>query len=553
MEVQCKGKSSDTTVVIPAAGGSRDVLGRNSDYPAALIRLGNRPIIFLTIEYLIEQGFKKFRIGVTPEFLRNFRGTLKILEKRAYIEYVEGELGDSPLGTIFKLISDLPKESPVLINLGDTFCKWTCSNLYDYESFILLGKVSEHERWSTAKINSESFLTELYKKDSLVSGDYAICGVFWWKRCDDLISKFPSNHSGDIIEVLKPYMGTRVRALFPEVWCDSDHGDMRENSRHRILESRTFNKIEIDQFRGIIRKTSTNSNKIIREIQYYNNLPSQLKIFFPRMVQFSENQTEIFQDLEYYSYPTLSEIYCYEDAPRFVWKRIFEKLSRITFEEFAHEEYKFEGKKISLIEVFIKKTQDRIVQNLNKDKIINQILSMSLPNINDKPNLGVAEILLQSADILASLTSPWTIIHGDFCLSNILCDLDTNNIKLIDPRGGFETSTCFGPQVYDVAKLGHSLLGRYDLIIADQFELDLNRLSESRIKLEIFDSPWHAELESDFLSIYLNGRFDQRIAKLLSGLVLLSIPSFHLDKFDRAVALLVQGLKISNEALEELR
>ena len=48
------------TVVIPAAGGSRDVLGRNSDYPAALIRLGSKPIVYLAIQYLIQKGFKNF-------------------------------------------------------------------------------------------------------------------------------------------------------------------------------------------------------------------------------------------------------------------------------------------------------------------------------------------------------------------------------------------------------------------------------------------------------------------------------------------------------------
>jgi hypothetical protein len=450
-------------------------------------------------------------------------------------------------------VSELPQENPILINLGDTLCKWNLAIFEDSECAILLESVPDNERWSTANLSPGSSIDAVFEKGSTIGGDFGICGVFWWASGKELISSFPEDFTfGDITKILIPHTGTTMRGVFPDVWCDSDHGDMRENSKHKILASRNFNNIAIDDFRGMIRKTSTNTEKLIREIKYYKNLPQELGIFFPRMVKSSENIPQVFQDLEYYSYPTLSDIYCFEDAPRFVWKRILEKLSRITFQEFSQPQFKSEDSEIPLTEVFIEKAHRRNLLLAQETNPISHLLELSSLVINGELNFGVKDVLMRSSKVLKTVDSPWTIIHGDYCLSNILSDLDTNNIKLIDPRGGFEVASCFGPQLYDVAKLGHSLVGRYDLIIADKFILDLEKLKNSEVRLEILDSPHHLEIEEEYLSTYLAGQVDRNIAKLLSGLLLISIPGFHLEHPDRAIAMLVQGLRICNQVLEEI-
>jgi hypothetical protein len=351
---------------------------------------------------------------------------------------------------------------------------------------------------------------------------------------------------------LNPFVGKGMRGIVPEVWCDSDHGDMRENSRHRILESRSFNTIEIDDFRGTIKKSSTNSKKLVMEIEYYKKLPSELKVFFPRMLDYSENSENAYQVLEYYSYPTLSEIYCFEDAPKFVWKRILEKLSRITFEEFSSVGHQISDSQPTLNEVFIDKTEFRNIEIAKREDELSALLSARELVINGRRYKGANAVLAESKKIIDSLTIESAVIHGDICLSNSLCEPDSNNIKLIDPRGGFIEPSCFGPQLYDVAKLGHSLIGRYDLIVADKFSVDLKNLAKFEVGLEIYQTPSHFEIESEFLNTYLNGQVPIALAKLLSGLILLSIPIFHLDKLDRACAMMLQGIRISNDALQEL-
>ncbi len=543
----------NTTVVIPAAGGSRDVLGRISDFPAALIRLGSKPIIYLSIEYLIEQGFRNFRIGVQSRYLSNLQNVLKSFESEANIEFYEGVIGESSIGTLNRLIDGLPESSPILINLGDTLCKWDTNLLKDSSTAILVEKVPETERWSTASLDEENFVTKIYEKGNSSSGVFGICGVYWWRSASGLLSVFPKDLAGaEISDVLNPFVGKAMRGITPEVWCDSDHGDMRENSRHRILESRSFNRIEIDDFRGTITKSSTNVEKLKMEIEYYKNLPSDLRIFFPRMLDYSIAPEKTFQVLEYYSYPTLSEIYCYENAPNFVWKRVLEKLSRITFDEFSSTGQQVVESQPTLREVFIDKTESRNLELAKRHDQLSKLLTSHELKINATKYMGVPEILSQSKKVLDLLTSQNSVIHGDFCLSNILCEPDSNNIKLIDPRGGFSEASCFGPQLYDVAKLGHSFLGRYDLIIADKFVLDLSNLGNYEIGFQIFETASHSEIEAEYLDTYLNRRVAKPVAKLLSGLLLLSNPIFHLDRVDRAAAMIVQGMRLSNDALQEL-
>ncbi len=90
----------------------------------------------------------------------------------------------------------------------------------------------------------------------------------------------------------------------------------------------------------------------------------------------------------------------------------------------------------------------------------------------------------------------FSIVHGDLCFSNILFDIKTNILRLIDPRGEFGEFDIYGDVRYDIAKLSHSVSGRYDFIINDLFQLnrlgcELNYLIEdthsSRIAAEVFE------------------------------------------------------------------
>ena len=119
--------------------------------------------------------------------------------------------------------------------------------------------------------------------------------------------------------------------------------------------------------------------------------------------------------------------------------------------------------------LFTEKTKSRILKYAQAENFdLSHRLSLngkSLPSIND-----IIDDL--DVDIEKDSINSTSIMHGDFCFSNILYDFKSQSIKVIDPRGlsgdGKEQSI-YGDLRYDVAKLAHSVIGKYDFIIAGRF------------------------------------------------------------------------------------
>ena len=47
----------------------------------------------------------------------------------------------------------------------------------------------------------------------------------------------------------------------------------------------------------------------------------------------------------------------------------------------------------------------------------------------------------------------------------------SETLKILDPRGNFGIDGVYGDIRYDIAKLMHSIIGRYDFIINDLFAI----------------------------------------------------------------------------------
>ena len=76
-----------------------------------------------------------------------------------------------------------------------------------------------------------------------------------------------------------------------------------------------------------------------------------------------------------------------------------------------------------------------------------------------------------------------------------------NNIKLIDPRGLNEKGekTIFGDLEREVAKLGHSIVGLYDLIIANNIVVHMRLIKSSiNIDLDIYSDERQHEIINKF-------------------------------------------------------
>jgi dTDP-glucose pyrophosphorylase len=535
--------------LIPAAGTTRDVFGRYSSFPSALVKIAGSPIIIRIIESLEEKGIGEFRIGILSENREDFEYCLQRFKGRVNINLFEIDLTESPVSTIQQLSRNLPYSHSVLINLGDTFCEFALDELTHTPVSLLVAEVDDTERWATLDMDIDGRVLRLMEKNTNSKSKIGICGVYWFENSVVFNRKISALGNKDFIStLLSSYYDQDLFAVHSKNWFDSDHDDQSENSNKKLIESRSFNSLEIDRFRGIITKRTSNWEKLDREIQYYERIPKELQVFYPRMIQFSRSIHNQYQELEFYSYESLSGNFVYNCPRPYIWRQIFAKLRQISLIEFSRHESVIQNN--GLEGIFIDRLKTRFESILESKNILSELVTEDLITINGKVYSGVNQILADAKVIFSTLKSPVTFIHGDFCLSNILCDLDTLNIRLIDPRGGFETPSNYGFQLYDMAKLGHSIIGGYDFIIHGQFKLEISSVSKSTFDFDIFTTHTHKEIENLFYEVYIDGSIDRNLLDLSIGLVMLGIPSFHFSNPNHALALFLRGIQMSNDALE---
>jgi hypothetical protein len=156
----------------------------------------------------------------------------------------------------------------------------------------------------------------------------------------------------------------------------------------------------------------------------------------------------------------------------------------------------------------------------------------------------IAERLAQAMDLRSGRIA--CAMHGDFCFSNLLYDSRNRRIKALDPRGGYDrTPSLFGDLRYDLAKLGHSIVGRYDQIVAGRHRLSRDG-GDFALEFEpVACQPWLAEALGE-LSVDGLGGLAQPVRAVTASLFLSMLP-LHADRPDRQQAFLANALRLWRE------
>ncbi|EKR5485017.1 capsular biosynthesis protein, partial [Campylobacter jejuni] len=209
--------------------------------------------------------------------------------------------------------------------------------------------------------------------------------------------------------------------------------------------------------------------------------------------------------------------------PNYVWKRIFKSLKE--FLDKLHS-FKSNDKDINFNckEKTLKRLQEFSMQSgidLHKNIVIN---SKSYPSILT---------LVDKLDFYMNDIDEFSLIHGDFCFSNIMYDFRAGAIKTFDPRG-FDFNgkiTPYGDKKYDFAKLVHSVFGLYDFIIAGFFECKVN---SDNIEFFIEEDVNILDIQKEFLDVF---DIDDNIKALTLHLFLSMLP-LHNDFKEKQMAFL---------------
>ena len=459
-----------------------------------------------------------------------------------------GDLGK----TIFTGLNEIKKKSNikrVVINFGDTLVFENLENLpddgfyYSEDTFSNTWTFFEDDNNGIKRIIDK----EKNKNNSNINIKKLFVGVFSFSDIDYLIECFKKienkNSKMDsfyeaILEYEKKYHLTAIKTT---TWCDVGHQDRYFNAQLGV-KAREFNHITIDSNRGILTKTSSEKDKFIGEILWYIKLPKDLEYVRPRIFSYSLEYENSFVSMEYYSYYTLHELLLYSDISQKQWNTIFNKIKFIC-DDFSRYKVSDENINTSLKSIYLDKTIQRLNKlrdNKNFKKYFEEPIYI---NGNKYKNLlEIIDILKEKIPNILFNINDFTIIHGDLCFSNILVDSDNSFVKLIDPRGKFGSFDIYGDSRYELAKLFHSIDGKYDYIIEEQFDLSVDNTS---IDYQIKEQQRDFDMYEEFLKVFSDIDFDKKKEiEIIESLLFLSMIPLHNESLRQQYVMLATGIEI---------
>lgn len=319
--------------------------------------------------------------------------------------------------------------------------------------------------------------------------------------------------------------------------------------------TRAYNDIEVKNI-NTVTKTSSDI-KLKKEFLYYNNVPTQLKIFNPRIIKFSEINNNFELEMEYYAYKNLSSFFINQHIDFELWDNIskfiftslkeFEKVKYGSFSE--HDIKKF------MYSMYVEKTQKEYLNLRNNFEFFNNLSKNSKVIINEEEYSNF-EIIWDKIEkhinkYITEGKEPLSFIHGDFCFSNILCGVSDSkqvSLKYIDPRGTFGIDGCHGDRYYDLAKLKHSVDGGYEYIIYDLFKIESH---QNKINFSFNDDNKKTIL--NLLNKNIFDKFDQNKIDLIQGLIYIGMCARHYDSLDRQKIMFSTGIRLLNNFLRDIQ
>lgn len=364
------------------------------------------------------------------------------------------------------------------------------------------------------------------------------CGYFAFSSGAELVRAI-SQVRGSFIAGINKYL-QRCPMRMEEIldWYDFGHIQTYFRSRRLVTTARAFNSLQITN--NTVRKLSSDTFKMKAEAEWFENVPSKIQPYTARLLDKGNQGQKAFYSTEYQYAPNLSELYVFSAIGRVSWKKIltscaeFLEICSTTLGDRPRDDYSrllIGSKLVKRLEQFAKETDFDIEHEL----VCNGCKMPSLLEISHQLEKMV------SFDPGARAT----VMHGDFCFSNILYNSRNNRISVIDPRGYVfsDKHEIYGDIRYDIAKYSHSVDGLYDFIISGRYDLKQN----GRYNFDLnFDISSHRQwLQSAFSEMNIGGvSVSSTEIRALTTSLFISMLPLHSDRPDRQNAFIANALRL---------
>jgi len=513
----------------------------------AMIPINGKPVIGWILDELLFKGIRQATV-----VLREQDSRLQAFLQRAYAGRMEVAI--APLreeGTIVQSIRAglcrTPTDGLVRIILGDTLIR---DSFEGDQDFVYVGEVEDSRRWCVAVTGHFGQIVDYLDKQELFNPPYqALAGYYHLRRGDHLrtcVERCVANGESELSDVLRRYqISYPIQAQPVKEWFDLGHIDNLVDARRRLLQPRYFNSLTINPVLNTITKVSQHSQKLTDELAWYQDIPDELKILTPRILINENARGEVQITQEYYGYPTLAELYTYGELHADIWLSILRHVLRV-HQEFRSYSGQLEPELVRAM--YADKTWQRLATLREQDAHWQALLAQETVVFNNRQlrNIYALEEAVNARAQELAESAPICVIHGDFCFSNILFDINNQIIRLIDPRGSFGRSGIYGDARYDIAKLRHSVRGLYDYIMADMFEMQ-ETPGGYRGQVYIDGRPQVVAAEFDRMLASIGYNLDE--IRFIEGLLFVSMVPLHKGNRQRQQLLYLTGLSQLNEVL----
>ena len=537
-------------VIIPSAKLVPEELQKLGKLPAIIYPI-NQKIAF---DYIYDQ-YKNLHTKVDVICYENADKVERRLRKVIGNEIKVRKLPElHDLGyTILYAIENI--DEPVVINFADTIVMNPIADISGDAFFYQEDYMSE--TWTYFDEES-GIITHIYDKEAineeikkkLFVGVFKIINIHDFRECLRNAVQQKNKKMNSFYYALELYSKKHpMQAVLTNNWFDIGHEDKYYNSKLEV-RAREFNHITIDKNRGILKKTSDDKDKFIGEIKWYLKLPADVEYVRPRIFNYSTSYVNPYVSMEYYAYHTVHELFLYGDLTLQQWIDIFNRI-RFVCDDFKRYTVQDANIRPALEEMYLTKTLQRFEKMKKDERFITFFESPIV--VNGERYLPLNEIIIALEKAVPEMlydVDTFNIIHGDLCFANIMVDSNFSFIKVIDPRGKFGTYDIYGDFRYELAKLFHSVDGKYDFIIKDLFDLDYN--SETAcINYRIQNRKRDFNLYKVFLDTFsaeVGG--DLKKIELIEALLFLSMIPLHGESIRHQMAMLGTGLEILNRVID---
>lgn len=307
------------------------------------------------------------------------------------------------------------------------------------------------------------------------------------------------------------------------------------------FDSRYFNSIEGNEY--ILVKRSANKQKIHAEYNFYHLLPDDMKYWF--VMPFNYEET--------------SEVACYS------MERLHMTDLAIKWVHGSMDESEFEGLLDKYFYFFrcrhVKECSDEVYRQVSDELYVDKVIER-VDRLKALPEFGKISSFLTAAQgvsidslvekyfslknkVEAKIKFPKELVigHGDPCFANALYNKSTKTLKFIDPKGAMEEKDLWTNAYYDVAKLSHSVCGRYDFFNNALFDIKIE--NDFSYSLEIpFDNSRYRDI---FRRKVEENGFDYWAVRIYEASLFLSMLPLHIDNPHKVLGFILNVKSILEE------